>query len=456
MSRMSIDIFGARSGDGNREPLNSYVGALFAEMRPGSIMVTLDKITCLGRSVKEENENRVRRNIEPNPNASFFEYERKSVGNFAVTWGGDLKEQFVWVYRRIHDGTDSNIGKFLCSKPNCNSGNKFFTMMIPSTGDEDFDFEAQKTGFITLLREHCIYCNEKRMMSVRESRRGWRFSETACPTAEVKKTPVKQRIVGNRKDAEKYSHKRDDVHDVLYEKAYARSSLEIEDDDSESDFSIEVYDAPPFRSNSWEVSKMRKSEDKYKYYENRNSSVHQMKHNSQNKLSRSGRRNDEIVQQKQIEEREEREERNLSLELETAKVWNMNETIGYSKCKSVSTMGSPLSTPNIESSNSSEASVIVGRQKRARDERNGAAAKKLHIYQQPFVAKQYDDIVVGMSLHDSQQVQSIKARFADLKSRRPAHPIHTCKKKHSQLHPVRKKKATPRHEVIEIYDSDDD
>jgi len=148
------EIFSGRSSEGSDGSLDDYIASLFARTKPGSIMVTLEKITALGRSRSEANDDRRRQNLIENDDASFFEYEKKSIGNCAVTWTD--KDIDVWVYTRVGVGRDS---VFLCSNKNCPYGH--YTSVIQSDDEGDN---------IALLQDSCIYCYEKRLACKRTSK----------------------------------------------------------------------------------------------------------------------------------------------------------------------------------------------------------------------------------------------------------------------------------------------
>ena len=58
-------------------------------MKPGSIMVTLEKVLELGQSLEEENEIRKKKNLKPSDDASFFLVEKINLGRKVVTWTDD-------------------------------------------------------------------------------------------------------------------------------------------------------------------------------------------------------------------------------------------------------------------------------------------------------------------------------------------------------------------------------
>jgi len=152
-------VFGFRSAKSGAPQLDDYVAALFAGMCHGSIMVTLEPLSCLGRSLSEENSfRREVLKLEDHTDASFFECDRQSIGKCAVTWGDN--EVFVYVYKRV---VQSQTGaSFICSRKLCCASSLCITTdAIRPDGDD--------TDTIGLLNDVCSVCNEKRMTSKRRT-----------------------------------------------------------------------------------------------------------------------------------------------------------------------------------------------------------------------------------------------------------------------------------------------
>lgn len=129
--------------------LDDYIAGIFARLKPGSIMVTCEPLTCLGRSVSEENEVRQKVGLSHDPSASFFEYEGNvEVGNHSTTWGGDLTNLYVWVYRRTSSlgFLCSSIERVPCFEPKTCPGNNLTTNIC---GD----------GVEYCLVDKCAYCD---------------------------------------------------------------------------------------------------------------------------------------------------------------------------------------------------------------------------------------------------------------------------------------------------------
>ena len=66
------EIFSGRSSEGPDGSLDDYIASCFARTKPGSILVSLERITALGRSRAEANADRKIRNLDELSDASFF------------------------------------------------------------------------------------------------------------------------------------------------------------------------------------------------------------------------------------------------------------------------------------------------------------------------------------------------------------------------------------------------
>ena len=102
-------------------------------------MVTCGQIHALGKSVEEENEKRKNVNLPESHQASFFHCKQYNVGAHSTTWGGDLKELYIWVYTRTESPG------FLCPNPKCKIGNTVCTSFLGNDGN---------------IIDTCIYCKE--------------------------------------------------------------------------------------------------------------------------------------------------------------------------------------------------------------------------------------------------------------------------------------------------------
>lgn len=145
------DIFGTRSSDiiDGTPTLDTHVGSLFASMSPGSRMVTLHPILCLGRSVTEENEIRRKRGLEESIDASFFLYEKQTLEKVAVTWS--YEDVYIHIYTRIPQSHPDGVSVFLCANKKC-------TWKSPTVA----------VGENGLLQDVCIYCDTKRVVRTRK------------------------------------------------------------------------------------------------------------------------------------------------------------------------------------------------------------------------------------------------------------------------------------------------
>ena len=135
-----------------KRTLDSYLAGLFALARPGTIMVTIDRVLSLGRSLSEENEVRRRNGLQESPDASFFECTKKSLGCNAVSWSF-VNEIIVFVHTRVHQSSKDGNALFLCSDKVCNRDRNGKmsrpTAVVQSTEE-------------ALLHNNCIYCEQRR------------------------------------------------------------------------------------------------------------------------------------------------------------------------------------------------------------------------------------------------------------------------------------------------------
>ena len=124
----SPQVFGARSqttGDGASP--DSHITTIFAAMKPGARMVTLERLP-LGRSQDDVNEERRKNGLAPSPNASFFNVREfvlrpTELGEAAVSWGN--QDITAFVYTRTSQEHDSlwsptnSVAYFLCENKRC-------------------------------------------------------------------------------------------------------------------------------------------------------------------------------------------------------------------------------------------------------------------------------------------------------------------------------------------------
>mmetsp|Transcript_54960 Transcript_54960/g.164636 ORF Transcript_54960/g.164636 Transcript_54960/m.164636 type:complete len:1336 (-) Transcript_54960:32-4039(-) len=143
------EIFGSRSVEDKKRTLNSHLAGLFALMKPGTTMVTFERILELGRSCTEENNARKMRGLPESADASFFDCKCHSLGSNAVTWS-QTNELNVWVHRRVRQSHQSAV--FLCTNKKCKARN-----------------DAVENAREALLREKCAYCKQPRLSPPRQT-----------------------------------------------------------------------------------------------------------------------------------------------------------------------------------------------------------------------------------------------------------------------------------------------
>lgn len=123
------DVFGSKSKCRNEgDTIDAKIAALFACMKPGSVLATMHEIDALAkRSQQEVVEFRQKHNLDSfcPENASFFEMEKHKLGpaNETTSWskgGGNSKMILVYKYTRVSQlGSEDGRGVFLCANPNC-------------------------------------------------------------------------------------------------------------------------------------------------------------------------------------------------------------------------------------------------------------------------------------------------------------------------------------------------
>ena len=138
--------------------------AIFAALKPGARMLTLNRMLALGPSRDEANQVREQRGLPPSADASFFSYRKVTLtpqpwpwapgGEDVVSWGGSAIEAHV--YERL--GGQSLPGgatAFLCSARGCQMGNHSATAVL----DDE-----------RCVVTECVYCGEERQRATRERR----------------------------------------------------------------------------------------------------------------------------------------------------------------------------------------------------------------------------------------------------------------------------------------------
>jgi hypothetical protein len=110
------------------DTVDAKIAALFANMKPGAVMVTLAPIDDLGATNTEVLEERRKQGLvtpaASKLNASFFEMEELDLGptNKCVSWsqdGGKTDPLKVYKYTRLSQSDDSRKPVTLCAKRHC-------------------------------------------------------------------------------------------------------------------------------------------------------------------------------------------------------------------------------------------------------------------------------------------------------------------------------------------------
>jgi hypothetical protein len=106
--------------------LDHYIAGLFASMEEESIMFTLSDLQ-LGPTQKEVNKWRIDNNLEPSPNASFFDVVKVELGEAGqvFSWSTSCKAPaYGYVYRRVKQEPGRRSATLLCCNINCEHSKK--------------------------------------------------------------------------------------------------------------------------------------------------------------------------------------------------------------------------------------------------------------------------------------------------------------------------------------------
>lgn len=117
------DVFGSRSGCKSKtQTIDSKIAALFATMKPGSVMVTMHPIDALGHPRDKVMQHRHKHNLRTpcRGHASFFSLEEIKLGpaNETVSWSANgkcKKTILVYKYTRLRQSDDGEGAVFLCT-----------------------------------------------------------------------------------------------------------------------------------------------------------------------------------------------------------------------------------------------------------------------------------------------------------------------------------------------------
>ncbi|KAJ8613655.1 hypothetical protein CTAYLR_003140 [Chrysophaeum taylorii] len=148
------EVFGARSAKTGSDSLDRHVASIFAAMRPGSRMLTLEPLTSLGLSRKEAN---LRRKDKKNDLASFFEVSEHSLSPARYEWHDEdvepvaswsTKSSEITAYLYLRTEQHSEDGPmYLCSNHRCQG------FVAPTLALDD---ETR------MLVDRCVYCDTPR------------------------------------------------------------------------------------------------------------------------------------------------------------------------------------------------------------------------------------------------------------------------------------------------------
>jgi len=161
------EVFGHRSARTKQTYyLDDYAAGIFAQMAPGSIMVTLHPLNLGSSRSKAVKSRRLHGLPTESLNISFFEAEKidflgaNQVGSWSMNGGNDKQIQ-VYRYTRLRQETDG-AAVFLCNNPRCTAAQ--CGTPIPATKTIPVDGEER------VVINYCESCNESAMI-LRERKR---------------------------------------------------------------------------------------------------------------------------------------------------------------------------------------------------------------------------------------------------------------------------------------------
>lgn len=148
--------------------LDNYIAALFAEMKPGSMLVTLHPLLDLPLSFSGVTERRKRHNLKKcDENASFYQVRKFIIGkaNECVSWsahGSNRHDITVYRYERLEQ--KSNRAVFLCTNPDCREAKRG----IPIQATKKVTFDTISGNEVRVVINHCVCNNSGKVLRQRE------------------------------------------------------------------------------------------------------------------------------------------------------------------------------------------------------------------------------------------------------------------------------------------------
>lgn len=143
----------------NGASLDDHIAGIFAQMKPGSRMVTLYPLP-LGLSLSDTNNQKKRRSLPKNENASFFECKIENLGVSSVSWS--RKETLVYIYTRTINTVlrgNPSIAMFTCENVKCR---RVACVLCETTG---------------LLIKNCAVCKRNRSVTgIRKAARSMKLT----------------------------------------------------------------------------------------------------------------------------------------------------------------------------------------------------------------------------------------------------------------------------------------
>lgn len=154
------DVFGERSAPKKTTiTVDSRISAMFATMKPGSVMVTMHPMDALGLTRDTVLDHRQKHNLKTphTSHAAFFELEKIELGpaNKTVSWSANgTCDHTIWVYKytRLEQANEHDDSVFLCTNHRCERAREAEAIPATINGENglimnacDCNFQAIRT-----------------------------------------------------------------------------------------------------------------------------------------------------------------------------------------------------------------------------------------------------------------------------------------------------------------------
>jgi len=141
---------------------NERVAYLFAACKPGTVLVTFDRITALGHSLDEANRIRKNRKLKETAFASFFTMREEELPPGSVSWS-QTQSIPLYIYTRV-GGDEAMV---TCNNVNCDGLDVTEGVVAKQILEADSNDRRRRKIFNTV----CIYCDQPAAMATRERKK---------------------------------------------------------------------------------------------------------------------------------------------------------------------------------------------------------------------------------------------------------------------------------------------